>query len=415
MTGPAVATPRRRLRLRSTCRLKAPGRGDAGGKENGVRLVLNGRFLGRPMTGVDRVALQLTRSMREVLATVPGQPDIAVRIPGRTIPRPDAVQALGEPTPVIRPLGRLRGHAWEQIELAGTDRDAWLLDLCNTGPMTRRRQAAFLFDALFLEYPDSFSPAFRWWYRALFSALGRRAATVFTCSAYSRAVLERYRLVPPGRTHVVYLGGDHLEALTANEAVFARIGAQPNGYVLAVGSLARHKNLDLLVRAFLAADLPGVELVIAGGSNPRIFAEAGLPTAPSVRYAGRVTDEELKALYRGAIAFACPSLSEGFGLPPIEAMFCDCPVIATTGGSVPEVCGEAAVYADPRDLSAWRDAIRRVVGDAGLREAMRQRGKVRAAGYTWRRAAIGMLQVLARADGDTALLDTLATAASRDG
>ena len=205
----------------------------------------------------------------------------------------------------------------------------------------------------------------------------------------------------------MHLGGDHIRALVADEGVFARIGARPGGYFLAVGSLARHKNLRLLVDAFLAAGLDGVDLVIAGGSNPRIFSEGGLPTAPTIRYAGRVTDEELKALYAGAIAFACPSLSEGFGLPPVEAMACGCPVIATTGGSVPEVCGDAAVYADPRDPAAWREAIRRVTLDAGLRADMRRHGLERATIFTWRKAAVRMLGILARHDGDAALLAAL--------
>lgn len=161
-----------------------------------------------------------------------------------------------------------------------------------------------------------------------------------------------------------------------------------------MGSLARHKNVATLINAFIDADLDNIDLVIAGGGNPKIFRDAGLREAPNVCYTGRITDEELKALYAQAMAFACPSISEGFGLPPLEAMTFGCPVIATTGGAVPEVCGDAALYADPHDQDAWRDAIIRLVADPALRVQLGEQARDRASQFTWLSAATQMFDVL---------------------
>ena len=370
-------------------------------------LVLNGRFLGRSVTGVERLALELGRGMRELLAAL-GEDDLQVVVPTGTSIEPN-IDGLGQPRPAITVLGRLAGHLWEQAELSGARPRAWLLNLCNTGPMTRRRQALVVCDAQFLLHPESYSRVFRWWYRVLVSLASRRAAAVFTISHFSRTQLEKHRLVPRGKAHVLRLGIDHLDAVDADPSVLARHGLT-GPYLLAIGSLARHKNLATLVDAFVEAGLPAVDLVIAGGGNPGIFQAAGLREAPNIRYLGRVTDGELKTLYGHALAFACPSLSEGFGFTPLEAMAMSCPVIATTGGAVPEVCGDAALYADPLDRSAWREALSQVVTDAGLRADLARRATARAGLFTWREAARQVLEVLAGQDGDPGLRSDVAQA-----
>jgi glycosyltransferase involved in cell wall biosynthesis len=150
----------------------------------------------------------------------------------------------------------------------------------------------------------------------------------------------------------------------------------------------------MLVEAFLAARLPDVRLVIAGGGNPTVFRDAGLPSADTVDYLGRVSDAELKSLYANAMVFACPSITEGFGLPPLEAMRSGCPVIATTGGAVPEMCGNAARYADPMDPAAWTAALCEVAGDPALRDAMAAKSRARANRFTWGGAARQLLSDL---------------------
>ena len=367
-------------------------------------LTLNGRFLGRPVTGVDRVAIELTRAIGDVLAELGSESgSLTIAIPPGDPTRIDlTAEYFGRNLPV-KVTGTRGGHAWEQLVLAGYRRHDWLLNLCNTGPISRRRQMVLMHDAQFISHPDSYSLPFRAWYRFLLSMLGRRAAAIFTVSHASRTMLEKYGVVPQGKAHVIRLGVDHIRRLEADATISERLGIMPHRYVLAIGSLARHKNIARLVDAFVAADLPGIRLVIAGGGNPTIFRAAGLPTAANVDYIGRVSDAELKWLYANATAFACPSLSEGFGLPPLEAMSTGCPVVATTGGAVPEVCGDAACYADPLDTAAWTTALCRVVLDENFRTDLARRSLERAAGFTWAHAARQVLADLAGRDGATAL------------
>jgi len=357
-----------------------------------MRLVLNGRFLNRPVTGVERLALELSRALQATLARR-GLPGFDVAVPLNT-PVTQAATALGVATSAIQPIGRLNGHAWEQAVLTRAIPDAWLLNLCNTGPMTRRRQALLICDAQVMLHPESYSRAFRWWYRMMSTVASRRAAAVFTISDFSKAQLERFGLVPRGKAHVLRLGIDHLDAVESDTSILARHGLEGRRYLLAIGSLARHKNLAMLVEAFAAANLPKTDLVVAGGGNPRVFQGAGLRETPNIRYLGRVSDGELKALYAAAHAFACPSLSEGFGFTPLEAMRMGCPVIATTGGAVPEVCGDAAIYADPHDPAAWSAALRRIDENSELRITLATRARERAGQYTWEGAAQQLLDAV---------------------
>lgn len=357
-----------------------------------MRLVLNARFLNRPITGVERVALELSRSLRAVLAQR-GEADLELAVPTGT-PVSGAISGIGDRALVTHVVGRLGGHAWEQAELAGALRDSWLLNFCNTGPALRRRQVLLIHDAQFILHPTSYSRAFRWWYRLMLTVASRRAAVVFTVSNFSKRQLEHFRVVPRGKTRILRSGIDHLDAVVPDAAVLTQNGLMARPYLLAIGSLAPHKNLAMLIDAFVSADLPGMDLVIAGGGNPRVFQNAGLRQAPNIRFLGRVTDGELKALYGRAHAFACPSLSEGFGLTPLEAMRMGCPVIATSAGAVPEICGDGALYVDPRDRTAWTDALKRISKDATLRTELSARASARSGEFTWSAAAEQVLTAL---------------------
>jgi glycosyltransferase involved in cell wall biosynthesis len=106
-----------------------------------------------------------------------------------------------------------------------------------------------------------------------------------------------------------------------------------------------------------------------------------------VTHLGYVTDGELRALYENALCFVYPSMYEGFGLPPVEAMTCGCPVIVAKAASLPEICGDAALYCDPMDPRDIARAIRLLAGNSSLRDELRAKGRVRAAGLTWKACA----------------------------
>ncbi|CAG9231653.1 glycosyltransferase family 4 protein [Burkholderia vietnamiensis] len=357
-------------------------------------LVINGKFTAQRMTGVQRTAYELTCELAR----------IADDAPSLIVP-PDHDPAALPAGARAQPSTHLRGTLWEQWALPRTTRGRTLLSLCNIGPLFKRDQLVMIHDAAIFDLPDGYSLAFRLWYRFAFWMIKRRARHLVTVSHFSRARLAATLRISPARVSVVPNAVDHIDRIDADPGVLSRLNLEPDRYVLFVGSLAPGKNL---VRALAAIALmreshPTLRFVIAGGANAKIFGvrEAGLrEDDPCVTWAGYVTDGELKALYANAGAFVFPSLYEGFGLPPLEAMRCGCPVIASHEGSLPEVCGGAALLCDaysPPDIAA---AIARVMDDADLRDRLRVLGREHAQRYSWQRSARALLEIL-RADAVT--------------
>ena len=355
------------------------------------QIVINGRFLSRQHTGVDRFAIESIRALDELLVAN----DPALRRMSFEIVAPKQARApIGLRRIEFRQVGRLQGHLWEQLELMRALKGRRLLNLCNTGPLLVRRQAVVIHDAATVRVPDAYTPAFRLSYRLLMPALGRRADSVMTVSDFSRRELDACWGIAADGVDVVAEGGEHLLREPADTTVLERHGLRPDAYLLAVGSMAPHKNLLALLRAVsFPSELP-IDLVIAGGSNSRIFAGIDFPVSTRVHRLGYISDRELRALYESALAFVFPSRYEGFGLPPLEAMACGCPVVSSSAASLPEVCGDAALMVDLHDPTALRQAIERIIAEPTLRENLRTAGLRRAAEFGWQRAALGIARRL---------------------
>jgi glycosyltransferase involved in cell wall biosynthesis len=168
-----------------------------------------------------------------------------------------------------------------------------------------------------------------------------------------------------------------------------RAYALPPRFVLSPSGAEPRKNLGVLIRAMEAVrETAGdVSLVITGPAR-------SLPLRPWLRDVGYVAEADMPALYTLAEAVAYPSLYEGFGLPPLEAMACGTPVVASAAGAIPEVCGDAALLVGVLDAPALADALRRILTDGGLRRGLIERGRARAAAYAWARTAALTLDAL---------------------
>lgn len=229
------------------------------------------------------------------------------------------------------------------------------------------------------------------------------ASRIITDSAASARDLQSRLRVSAERIRVIPLGVDgRFRPLETDqerewaEAVLARYGLD-RPYLLYLGGLDRRKNVDGLIRAFdrlkRERGVPHV-LVIVGGFrlgddlfyDPRGDVER-LGLDDSVRLLGQVGDVEVRALHARAEAFVFPSIYEGFGLPPLEAMACGAPVVCSRASSLPEVVGDAGILFDPTDEAALADALWRVLSEPDLRRYLRQRALARAAEFTWEKTA----------------------------
>jgi glycosyltransferase involved in cell wall biosynthesis len=353
-------------------------------------VLVNGRFLAQRVTGVQRYGREILRAVDRLLGSdlALGQRwTFAILIP------PGTPKTLPLSTIACDEIGHLQGHLWEQLELPRHAGRELLLNLCNTAPIMGRNMISTLHDASVYAIPEAYSAAFRLWYRTMIPMLGRRSRRVVTVSRFSRMELERRAGIPRASTIVIPESGEHILGEAADETVLERLRLRSQGYVLAVSSQSPHKNLLGLERAAALLTKPDIEMVVVGAGNSRVFSpweSAGT----ALRYTGYVSDPELRALYENALCFVFPSFYEGFGLPALEAMSCGCPVVVSHAASLPEVCGEAAVYCDPRDPADIATAIRTVLDDCRLRDDLRRRGKERAAHFTWDRAARSLLSLI---------------------
>jgi glycosyltransferase involved in cell wall biosynthesis len=346
---------------------------------------INGKFAVQRTTGVQRVAAHLTLALDAELAALPGLPEspwVLLCPPGAPV-LPLQRITVRHVGPTGLPL-----HVWEQLFLPVAARQGLLVNLAGAAPFFARFQVCLLHDAAVFDHPEAYARAFVAWYRLLFVRLARRAAKLLTVSSFSRARLALHLGLDPARLAVLPNGCDHLDSIAPDHGVIDRHGLAGTRFLLAVASANPTKNLAALVAAYarLPAD-PQRRLVIVGGGNPRVFAASATNDPPGVLRTGPLGDAELKALYRHATAFVFPSLYEGFGLPPLEAMACGCPVAAAQAASMPEVCGDAALYFDPQSVDAITGALQRLLTDEALREELRAAGRARAATFRWSAAA----------------------------
>lgn len=347
-------------------------------------VVVNCRFLTRPVTGVERFAEELTTGLVNL------RDDILLVAPAGDLRRNEIG---GQP---VHRVGRLRGHLWEQSELprfARRQGNAMMLNLANTGPAFSHRQIVAIHDINHRRNPASFSWRFRTLYRVLTPLLIRNAAALVTVSQFSKQEIAAYYGRADGVFIIPNAVGDWVRLPGQKPA-----RAVDDEFFLLVGSPSAHKNIGAALTGFRTYRSSGgrVGLVLAGAAHASLTATTA-DAVDGVQSIGRVTDEELAWLYQHCKAFLFPSTYEGFGIPPIEAQAVGAPVLASDIPALREVLNrESALWFAPEEPTQIARALA-IVGDDPARMAqLSEEGRRNADRFSWQDSASALSELIDR-------------------
>ena len=248
-----------------------------------------------------------------------------------------------------------------------------------------------IYDLIHLHVPEETGWSKAFYYNLYLKRAARRAFKVLTVSEYSRKTILDWTKLPPERVMVVGAG------VGQAFGPFGEIYSPGYKYLLYVGTHKPHKNIPRMIEAFARAAIPASIRLVLTGEASTATVRAAAELGGRVIFAGVVPERQLAAYYRGAVALLFPSLYEGFGIPPLEAMACGTPVITSNVTSLPEVTGSAALYVDPTDTEAIAKAVECIVTNANVVQTLKERGLERSRRFCWDAVATKVQRVLLEA------------------
>lgn len=337
-------------------------------------IYINGRFLLQEQTGVNRFAYELCRALREIGI------DFTLLCPHGDIKECYDVVGFN-----LKRCGRGHSHVWEQLFLPfffnKIKGEKILINFTGIGPVAVKRKIMTIHDLAFMVNPKWYSFVYALLYRLLTPLSAYTSMKILTVSEFSKNEIMRFLSVRSEKIEVIY------NAVSPFFKIPVSHKPTNKKYILAVSSIDPRKNFAMLLQAFSMLSDDTVELYIVGGQNA-IYATSikelceNIP-AGKIKWLGRVTDSELKSLYANALCFVYPSLYEGFGIPPLEAMACGAPTIVSDIPPIREVCGDASLYINPLDKKDIAEKISLLVSNEKLRNQLREKGDKRCLQFDW--------------------------------
>lgn len=336
-------------------------------------IYINGRFLEKKVTGVQRFSLEITRTLSKL------RDDIIVLIPANII---NINFELLEGFNYVVVTG-FSGNLWEQVSLPNYLKKLGkplLLNLSNSAPLFYDNKIITHHDISYTRYPQSYTKKYVFYYKLTSPLILKKSVMIFTVSEFSKKEIIDFYGVNPNKIHVIPNAvNDIFKSKNTNEFT-----TKP--FALAVSSPCYHKNFDLLIDSFLEKNLDLDLKIIGSISSTFSSRKKDLITDERVQFLGRVSDEELINLYQQSLFFVFPSLYEGFGIPPLEAQSCGCPVISSNAASMPEVLRTSAYYFDPKSKISIQDSLVRITTDINLRKKLINLGFENIKRFSWEKS-----------------------------
>lgn len=351
-----------------------------------MKVVVNARFLTQKITGVQRYAIEISRELKKLLNN-----EVKFIAPSNIIH-----QELAEYLEV-EVVGNNTGLLWEQIDLniyLSRNKKPLLLNLCNTAPLFYKKNILVSHDLIFIKNKKWFSKKFSGVFKFCMPFLLNNSLKIITVSDFSKQDIIKTFNTSPEKIEVVYNAVSNEFMKFSNENFENSYG----DYILTVASLlSPRKNLCGLIDAFERMNESELKLVIVGEKVKNFSDKKALDKIKlneNIVLTGFVKDKELLGLYKNAKLFVFPSLYEGFGIPPLEAMACGCPVLVSAVTSLPEVCADAAYYVNPSNTDEITKGMERILSDDVLRKDLIQKGYKRQADFSWEESAAKIAEII---------------------
>lgn len=349
-----------------------------------MKFVVNARFLTQPITGVQRFAIEISKILKQNL-----KGEILFAAP-KGIIHDEIAQELD-----VRVVGSTQSYFWEQIDLyrfLKKNNSPILINLCNTAPLLYNKNVVTIHDLAFEVFPQTYSKSFLHIYKYLIPRIAHRARKIITVSEFSKSEIVKYYGVPEAKIEVIH------NAVNSSFHYVEDIRLKEKKYFLTVSSLNYRKNLKLVLNAFntLNNKEKNIKLYVVGDIDSRSFSKYNLndfKTNQNIVFLGRLSDEDLMKYYSNSIAFIYPSLYEGFGIPPLEAQFCNSAAIVSDIECFHEIFQDSVIFTNILDS---QDLVKnmQLFFDDNFKDNFIIKGMKNKNKYNWERSGEKLLRLL---------------------
>ena len=345
-----------------------------------MNIYINGRFFEYNLTGVVRYSIAVLEEIDNLLS------DDKYKLFKVYLLLPPNISYINKYKNIkVKSVGIHNGAYWEQWDLVNYSKNGWIISLASTGPILKRKQLLIMHDAkVAKKWKTDAGFIQRYFLFFMGLILGKTLKKIITISQYAKTEIEQYFYINPSKIAVAYEGYEHILKINENKNTLDKYILNKKQYILAVGGGIAKNNI-LTAKAMQLINKKNIKLVLTGNIPENVLIK--LKSYENVKLIGRVSDEDLVSLYRNAICLCFPSVAEGFGIPPVEAMALDCPVIVSDRDSLPEVCGKAALYCNPNDVNSLARQLNLIITDKNIEKQLIEEGKKNLKRFSWKKTA----------------------------